>query len=244
MSATTADRELAGCTKCTSEIPVEADRCPECGYEPSPGILGGIVMWIAFSIGMLFALIAVVSGILVFDGFPIMDAFYVFAFTGAIAAVCFGIVYSGYHTAKRGPTDPALGEGNGESESVTDSWKDGEEIGEEIGERINSLGPATVDALPEWTWTAGVILGVALNFSVWVTAVMENESAMMIGIFGGGVLLFLSIVTDAYRLNWADNDLHFRWWFYSILAFLPLIGWLFGLAWLARKRQKTGSLIG
>jgi len=72
---------------CGSEIPVAAERCPQCGYEPGPGILGGIVMWILFSNGFLFALIAIISVVLVFDGFPVLDALYVFAFTGFIAAV-------------------------------------------------------------------------------------------------------------------------------------------------------------
>lgn len=246
-TATTGDqpseaRETAPCTKCMSEIPVKADRCPECGFEPSTGILGGIVMWIAFSIGMLFALIAVVSIILVFDGFPLTDAFYVFAFTGTIAAICFGLVYQGYQTSERGPTDKAPGQDR-ESKSMSESWQDGAERGEAIADRVNNTWPAIVAVLPTWTWTAGVVLSAVLNFSVWVTAVQENETGMLIGIAGGGLLAVFSILADSKRLNWSNDEWRFRWWFWSILAVIPLIGWLFGLAWLARKRQKTGSIV-
>lgn len=240
MSETTVPRDTAPCTKCTSEIPVEAGRCPQCGYEPGPGLLGGIVMWVFFTIGMLFTLIASASIIVIFDGFSIIDALYVVAFTGAIAAFCFLVVYSGYMSSQRRPTDPPVGT---EMQDTVESW-DGEAAGEAIGKRINSLGPAIVAAVPAWTWTVGVVLGVILNFSVWLTTGLGNESAMMIGVIVGGLLSFFAILTDASRLNWADNDLDFRWWFYSILAFVPLIGWLFGLAWLLRKRQKTGSVIG
>lgn len=103
-------KETAPCQKCDSEISVEADRCPECGHEPSPGILGGIVMWIAGGIGVLFGLIAIISLILIFDGLAATTGLTVFVITGAMAAVCFGLVYAGYHTQQRGPTEaPPLG---------------------------------------------------------------------------------------------------------------------------------------
>jgi RNA polymerase subunit RPABC4/transcription elongation factor Spt4 len=41
---TTPSSETAACEKCDSQIPVKADRCPECGHEPgATGILGGLL---------------------------------------------------------------------------------------------------------------------------------------------------------------------------------------------------------
>lgn len=247
MSTTTGDqpshmRETAPCVKCTTEIPVEAKRCPQCGFEPNVGILGGIFIWIAFSVGMLFALIAVGSIVIIFTGFPVMGALYVAGFTGFISAVCFAIVRAGYRQSKRKATDQPKHETR-ESKSISESWEEGAERGERIANRINSIGPAVVHAVPAWTWSVGTVLGIILSLSLWYSTAIEDEAGMMIGILGGGLLLFFSIMIDAYRLNWADNDLQFRWWFYSVLAFVPLIGWLFGLLWLARKRQKTGSVV-
>jgi len=235
------NQETAPCVKCTTEIPVEAKRCPQCGFEPKVGILGGIFMWIAFSIGSLFALIAVVSLIMIFTGFSVTSGLTVAGFTGFIAAVCFAIVRAGYKQSQRKATDQPKHEEQ-ESKSLKESMREGHVRGERIGEQINSLGPAIVAAVPAWTWTAGTMLGIVLSLSLWYSAAVENETGMMLGIIGGGLLLFFSVMIDAYRLNWADNDLHFRWWFYSVLSFLPLIGWLFGTVWLLRKRQKTGNI--
>jgi len=42
---TTDERETGECEKCMSEIPMKAERCPDCGYEPSDhGIVGGILL--------------------------------------------------------------------------------------------------------------------------------------------------------------------------------------------------------
>jgi hypothetical protein len=38
-------RKNGECEKCMSEIPIKADRCPDCGYEPSDhGIVGGLLL--------------------------------------------------------------------------------------------------------------------------------------------------------------------------------------------------------
>lgn len=63
-------------------------------------------MWVAGGAGLLFALIAVVSVILIFSGgLDIMNGLIGAVVTGAIAAACFGLVYAGYHTSERGPTE-------------------------------------------------------------------------------------------------------------------------------------------
>jgi hypothetical protein len=43
---TDADTDTAPCSKCGIEIPVSADRCPACGYEPGSSILLRLAFWL------------------------------------------------------------------------------------------------------------------------------------------------------------------------------------------------------
>jgi len=238
MSTRSADRDTGTCTKCMSDIPVEADRCPECGFEPGPGVLGGIFMWISGMLASVCLTIALVSIFIIFTGFPVVGGLTVAAFTGGIGAFFGAIVYAGYRSGQRGATDPPTGSG---MQETVESW-DGEEIGEAAGERINALGPAMVAALPVWSWTVGVLLGVVLHLSLWVATLQESEIGIGVGLLGGLIVSFAAVVGDTHRVKWS-TDYSPRWWFWAIPAAVPLFGWIFGLAWLARKRQKTGSVV-
>ncbi|WP_323677661.1 hypothetical protein [Halorubellus sp. PRR65] len=67
-------REMGDCEKCMSEIPIMAERCPDCGYEPSShGIVGGLLL------GLL-----LVSSIL-------LAGFIMIIWVAAIASAQFGI---------------------------------------------------------------------------------------------------------------------------------------------------------
>lgn len=235
------DRETAECTKCTSAIPVEADRCPQCGYEPGPGVLGGIVMWVSLMLGSTFLMMALGALIVIADGFPVIPGLTVAGFTGFIASIFLGIVYAGYKGGQRGPTDKPPGS-DAESKSMSESWQDGAERGEEWAERANNAYYAAVHALPSSLWTIGVLLGCALSIAMWPATAAENETAMGISLIAGGGLLFFVIVVDTLRLNDANDGLEFRWWFWSILAFIPLFGWIFGLGWLWRRRSKVNAV--
>ena len=49
------------CEQCISEISLESDRCPECGYEPGYGILGTIILVLSLLwIGIIGVVLAVV----------------------------------------------------------------------------------------------------------------------------------------------------------------------------------------
>lgn len=236
--APTADVETAPCQKCTREISVEADRCPECSYEPGPGILGGIVMWVSGMTASVFVTIALVTLLVIATGFPIIDGLIVFAVTGGIGAVLLGIVYAGIKNKGRGPTDPPVGT---EMNETVESW-DGEAAGEAAAERINNLGPAIVAALPAWTWTAGVSLGVMLHLSLWVATAQDSEIGMGVGLLGGMIVSLAAVAADTHRVKWSKKYSP-RWWFWTFPAVVPLFGWIFGLTWLLRKRQKTGTVI-
>lgn len=236
------ERETAPCTKCTTEIPVEADRCPQCGHEPGPGILGGITMWVSGILGSVFMTIAVVSLVLIATGVPVINALIVFAFTGGIGAFFGAIVYAGYRSARRGPTEQMFGEPDEPSES-DDPEQTPWERGEAIGERVNDLGPAITAALPQWTWTTGVLLGVVLHLSLWVATAQESELGMGVALLGGIIVSFVAVMADSKRLEWRGDGYSPRWWFWTVPATVPLFGWIFGLAWILRKRQKTGSVV-
>jgi len=57
--------DTANCQKCQSEIPVEATRCPECGYEPSTE--GARARWW----GMFIGAILTMTGIGAIIGIPL-----------------------------------------------------------------------------------------------------------------------------------------------------------------------------
>jgi RNA polymerase subunit RPABC4/transcription elongation factor Spt4 len=75
-------KETGICEKCDSEISLEADKCPQCGYEPaSSGILGGLLTWISMMVFGLFGLLTLIVWIVAFGtDFGFTDALYVTAF--------------------------------------------------------------------------------------------------------------------------------------------------------------------
>jgi hypothetical protein len=230
---------MGECVKCASNIPVDAERCRECGYEPGPGILGGVVMWVSGMLASVFLTITVVSLFIITTGFPIVDALTVAVFTGSIGGFFGAIVYAGVRSARRKPTDPPTGAG---IQETVESW-DGEAAGESLGKRINNIGPAVVAAVPNWTWTVGVLLGIVLHLSLWVTTAQESEIGMSVGFLGGMTVSFVAIAGDTHRVKWRDDGYLPRWWFWTVPAMIPLFGWIFGILWLARKRQKTGAVV-
>ena len=227
--------ETALCTKCTSEIPVKADRCPQCGYEPRVGILGKIGIWVSLMLGSTFAVIALSSLIVIVDGFPVRDGLLVAGITGFISLFFFGYIYNKWQTHKSKPAQPATEPGNNsESKSFRESYEEGKERGENWKDKM--------DAAPDWVFNAAVLFGCMLSLSVWGVALLEYETALLVSLLLGMLGLYLAVVLDVKRVNRVHGS-EFRWYAYGIPAAIPLIGWLFGLLWLARKRKKTGTAV-
>jgi hypothetical protein len=199
-------------------------------------------MWVSIMFASVFVTIAVVSLLVIATGFPVIDGLTVAVFTGGIGAFFIGIVYVGYRSARRGPTEQIFGEPSEEPESAQSAWDRGRERGEAAGDRVNNLGPAIVAALPACTWTAGILPGIALNLSLWIATAQESEIGMGVGLLGGIIVSFTAIISDIHRVKWT-GEYSPRWWFWTILGIVPLFGWVFGLLWLTRKRQKTGSFV-
>lgn len=230
------DRETASCTKCKSEIPIEAERCPECGFEPRVGILGGIGVWVSLMLGSTFAVIALSSLIVIADGFPVRDGLIVAGITGFIALFFFGYIYNKWQTHKSKPAQPTQeSDGDGNSKSFRESWEEGKERGEDW--------KAKMDVAPDWVFNAVVLTGCMLSLSVWGVALLEFETALLISLLLGMLGLYLAVTLDVKRTNRVYGS-GYRWYAYGIPAAIPLIGWVFGIVWLYRKRGTTRAGAG
>lgn len=233
MTAESQDTGL--CRKCKSEIPLDADRCRECGFEPTVGILGKILVWVSLMWGSTFAVIALASLIVIFDGFPVRDGLIAAGVFGFLSMIGFGYVARKWEVYKQKPAiqpsenveeaDIDLGD---VSDELRESWREGRERGDRFQERINNI--------PDWAFNAVILTGAILSLSVWVTAVYELETAMMVGLIGGLVLVGMGVALDVERTN-RVRDTHFRAWFWSILAIIPLVGWIAGVGWIIRRRR-------
>lgn len=101
-----ATEETGKCEKCASEIPVEADRCPECGYEPaSHGILGSLGVGLATGISVLLGgLILIIWLVAIAGSLSISDALIATAFFGFLLLFPLGIIYASMRKELNTPT--------------------------------------------------------------------------------------------------------------------------------------------
>lgn len=96
----------AACSKCGTAISTDADRCPECGYEPANGLLSKLIFWLfAFPFGVLFggvmlsAFAGGVAGVL-----TVGEAFGGIFAAGVLGAVPFWYIRRYRRRKRRGPT--------------------------------------------------------------------------------------------------------------------------------------------
>lgn len=99
-------KETGTCEKCDSKISLEADKCPQCGYEPaSSGILGGILTWISMMVFILFGgLTLIVWVVAIGTDFGFTDALYVTVFFLFIMAIPGGLLYAKFNQELKTPT--------------------------------------------------------------------------------------------------------------------------------------------
>lgn len=100
------DSGIGTCGKCNSTISVDADRCPECGYEPSSmGIIRGLLGFGALNVFMFCMLLVVIMPILMFDSLTLTSGLIGLVFFGAGAAVSGFFLYGLYLRSQRTPVD-------------------------------------------------------------------------------------------------------------------------------------------
>lgn len=251
MSEATDNQETkttGACRKCTTEIPVKADRCPQCGFEPHVGLVGKVLVWIAIVWGATFSVVALSALIVIFDTATLQTGLTGFGIFGFLAMICFGYVANKWETHTQNPAiqpseDVEGGVSFGEvSNELRESSQEGRERGERWAEQSASRFNRFRDRIPHGVWSISVLIGIGLSLVVWPLILMDYDTAgPFVMVLGAGFLGF-SIMFDGLEAN-RSNDLQFRYYAYVLPAMIPGIGFLFGIVWLLRKRQKLGSVL-
>ena len=98
--------DMGKCGKCASEISVEADRCPECGYEPSDsGIISSILFFAAFLVFGFSAFMILITPILLFEGLEFSSGMFSIVFFGFFASVTGIYMYRKYKESQLTPVN-------------------------------------------------------------------------------------------------------------------------------------------
>lgn len=94
------------CEKCASEILTEAERCPECGYEPGDlGILGGLGVGLLVFINGLLVLLLVLIWLVAFGtDFEFSGAVTLTGFFGVILLITGSLMYNAMQKEMEMPT--------------------------------------------------------------------------------------------------------------------------------------------
>lgn len=102
--------ETAACEKCESQIPPEAIKCPQCGYEPSKQTIGAKIIAIpSFLVFGFSVLMLLIMPLVVVDGgLSLSDATISFGFFGLLAAFSGAILWAYMNQDNRTPTDSSL----------------------------------------------------------------------------------------------------------------------------------------
>lgn len=94
------------CEKCRSEIPTQADRCPDCGHEPSSiGLLGKLLGIAAFAVFSFCILLLIIIPITLIDGLAISTAAITFGVFIIGAAISGGYLYGLYKKTQQKPIE-------------------------------------------------------------------------------------------------------------------------------------------
>ncbi|GGN26158.1 zinc ribbon domain-containing protein [Halarchaeum nitratireducens] len=99
-------KETGPCEKCDSKISVEADKCPQCGYEPAAhGILGSIGIGLAAGASILLGgLILIIWIVVIGSSLSITDGLIATGFFGFILLLPLGILYATIQKEMKTPT--------------------------------------------------------------------------------------------------------------------------------------------
>ncbi|QLC33098.1 zinc ribbon domain-containing protein [Halarchaeum sp. CBA1220] len=105
-TATSTAKETGTCEKCDSEISLEADKCPQCGYEPaSHGILGSIGIGLSAGASILLGgLILIIWIVVIGSSLSITDGLIATGFFGFILLFPLGILYLAIQKEMKTPT--------------------------------------------------------------------------------------------------------------------------------------------
>ena len=117
-SETKTAKETGSCEKCDSQISLEADRCPECGYEPANhGAILSIIAVLSVGVAVLLVgLILLVWVVAIATNFPLSDALFL---TGFLALFILPSAIIGYLLSNKERQTPT-----GRTKSWSELWEE------------------------------------------------------------------------------------------------------------------------
>lgn len=115
-----------------------------------------------------------------------------------------------------------------------------QQIDERIVSSFSQWSNSLREAIPKGIWSFFVLIASLLWLSLF--GLLENDSAFALVMFTAWVLLPVSIYLDS-KVVTESGKWEPRKWAYVVASLIPIAGSIFGLIWLVRKRQKTGSAL-
>jgi len=100
--------ETGTCEKCQSEIDHDADRCPECGYEPGAGVATTVIGTLSMVALPLLAFLTVATVIAAVSAGDVLMGVVGIGVFGTPAAISGAFVYLYAKQGNRTPTDPSI----------------------------------------------------------------------------------------------------------------------------------------
>jgi len=244
--------ELPICPECYESVNENSKKCPHCTSDlPSKGkqyaylILGLLFLPITpVFLYLTWGAVDILSDFLAVTG--ILDLFISGAFIGVLLSiglmgpVCI-VMAIGERQKYKVMTKGAIGSKE-RSEHYTQSEGQYnsrvEEIINNTYDGIASTTDSIKSGIPNEMWPLGVVFGSLLWLSIWF--LLNHESAFGVVLFGAWVILPISIYYDSRNVK-QENEWSPRWWAYTSVSVLPIIAPIFGLVWMLRRKQKTGS---
>ena len=235
------------CKKCTTEIPLKAERCPQCGYEPGKPVLGpiGTILGGILLIGGVFqVLLGLFSLLTVFTGVPPSSAIVgglVFVGAGGIqSTIANWLGKFGTHYAAEQPDETTASDN---SKSFREKFQEGQERGDRIGERIGEKYKKRIDKLSPWVFTSTIIAGVGFVFLTFVIVGLDRgiagvppEDLFVLPLVMSIIILPFAVMIDGARVNRLYGVNH-RQSVWGILSMIPFIGIFPALGWIWRRRK-------
>lgn len=231
MSNSGQDGKIGTCRKCGNEIPLDAETCPECGFDRSLKLIGKILVWAAVIVGSSLLVVAISSLFVITDGVSIVDALTALSVTGFGSVFFLTFVYREMEVYKQKPAiQPAeILDGN-------DNEYDGNGI-----RNSETIGKAGIP-LQNPLWTVVILIGILFSLSAWGFLHMGYSNSVWIAIVVSMGILGYAVLNDVKRVN-RTTDSDYTWWVYTLGAIIPAIGVIPSLIWLGRKKRTIGGLL-
>jgi len=228
------------CKKCTTEIPLKAERCPQCGYEPGKAKLGGIgkILGAFLLIGAVFQILAgILSFLTVLGGVPITSALLagvIFVGLGGLQAAVAEWLgrFNTYYATEEGDEIEVEEENK---QSVREALERGRERRKKRQEWIDQLSPLVFTSLIIAGGGVGFLSLIIVGGDV-ATAGGDPFYLFMILFSSSLITLAYTVLGDVGRVNRIYGTNH-KWWVWALPSMIPIVGFIPALGWVLRRRK-------